>query len=48
MIPKPFSRVNVVYTPPTSVDAPSSREAESQAPTFDALLGEALAAAERG
>lgn len=48
MIPKPFSRVNVVYTPPTSVDAPSSREAESQAPTFEALLGEALAAAERG
>jgi len=48
MIPKPFSRVNVVYAPPTSVDAPSSREAESQASTFEALLGEALAAAERG
>ena len=47
MIPKPFSRVNVVYTPPTTVTATSTRDAEAEAPRFEALLGEAVAQAER-
>jgi lysophospholipid acyltransferase (LPLAT)-like uncharacterized protein len=47
MIPKPFARVNVVYTPATLVTAASSREAEEEAPRFEALLSEAITAAER-
>ena len=47
MIPKPFSRVNVVYTTPTCVAAVSAREAEDEAPKFEALMNDALAAAER-
>jgi lysophospholipid acyltransferase (LPLAT)-like uncharacterized protein len=47
MIPKPFSRVNVVYTAPTLVTAATTREAEAEAPRFEALLGEAIAQAER-
>ena len=47
LIPKPFSRVNVVYTPPTTVTATSTRDAEAEAPRFEALLGEAVSQAER-
>jgi len=47
MIPKPFARVNVVYTPPTHVTATSAREAEDEAPRFEGLLTDAIAAAER-
>jgi lysophospholipid acyltransferase (LPLAT)-like uncharacterized protein len=47
MIPKPFSRVNVVYTAPTCVNATSARDAEDEAPRFEALLTDAIAAAER-
>ena len=47
MIPKPFSRVNVVYTMPTMVAATSAREAEEEAPKFEGLIGEAIAMAER-
>jgi lysophospholipid acyltransferase (LPLAT)-like uncharacterized protein len=38
MIPKPFARVVVRYTPPMRVQATSAREAEAEAP----LLGAAL------
>jgi len=47
MIPKPFSRVNVVYTAPTTLTASSAREAEDEAPRFEALLSAAIAEAER-
>ena len=47
MIPKPFSRVNVVYTTPTCVAATSSRDAEDEAPKFESLLDDAIAEAER-
>ena len=47
MIPKPFARVNVVYTAATPVTATSVREAEDEAPRFEALLSDAIAAAER-
>jgi len=47
MIPKPFSRVNVVYTVPTLVTATSAREAEGEAPKFEALIGDAVVEAER-
>ncbi len=47
MIPKPFSRVNVTYTTPTPVVAASAREAEDEAPRFEALLSDAIAASER-
>jgi lysophospholipid acyltransferase (LPLAT)-like uncharacterized protein len=47
MIPKPFSRVQVAYTLPTSVVATSAREAEGEAPRFESLLNHALAEAER-
>ena len=47
MIPKPFSKVNVIYTMPTSVLATSARDAEAEAPRFEALLGDAVAEAER-
>ena len=47
MIPKPFSRVNVVYTAATKVIAASAREAEDEAPRFESLLEDAIAIAER-
>jgi len=47
MIPKPFARVSVAYTVPTTVTAPSARDAEAEAPRFEALLGEAIAMAAR-
>lgn len=47
MIPKPFSRVTVVYTAPTCVNATSARDAEEEAPRFEALLSDAISAAER-
>jgi lysophospholipid acyltransferase (LPLAT)-like uncharacterized protein len=47
MIPKPFARVTVVYTEPTLVTASSAREAEEQAPRFEALLSDVIMAAER-
>jgi len=47
MIPKPFSRVQVAYTLPTTVAATSAREAEGEAPRFESLLNHALAEAER-
>ena len=46
-IPKPFSRVNVVYTAPTTVTASSARDAEDEAPRFEALLSAAIDEAER-
>lgn len=47
MIPKPFSRVSVAYTEPTLVTAASAREAEAQAPEFEALIANVIAVAER-
>lgn len=47
MIPKPFARVNVVYTSATFVTAASAREAEEQAPRFESLLTEVIEVAER-
>lgn len=47
MIPKPFARVNVVYTPATLVTATSARGAEEEVPRFETLLSDAIAAAER-
>ena len=47
MIPKPFSRVQIAYTVPTTVAASSAREAEREAPRFESLLNHALAEAER-
>jgi lysophospholipid acyltransferase (LPLAT)-like uncharacterized protein len=47
MIPKPFSRVRIAYTMPTTVAASSAREAEGEAPRFESLLNHALAEAER-
>jgi lysophospholipid acyltransferase (LPLAT)-like uncharacterized protein len=47
MIPKPFSRVDVVYSAPTFVTAGSPREAENEAPRFEALIGDAIERAER-
>jgi len=47
MIPKPFSRVQIAYTLPTSVAAASAREAEGEAPRFESLLNDALAEVER-
>lgn len=46
MIPKPFSRVDVVYTPPTVPAGSSPREAEEEAPKFEALLDGVIAVAE--
>jgi lysophospholipid acyltransferase (LPLAT)-like uncharacterized protein len=48
MIPKPFSRVNVTYSEPTLVTAASAREAEADAPRFEALIDGVIAMAERG
>jgi len=48
MIPKPFARVNVVYTAATHVNATSARGAEDEAPRFESLLTDAITAAERG
>ena len=47
MIPKPFATVNVAYTAATIVTAPSAREAEDAAPRFEALINDAIIAAER-
>lgn len=47
MIPKPFARVNVAYTAATLVTASSARDAEAEAPRFEALLTDAITAAER-
>jgi lysophospholipid acyltransferase (LPLAT)-like uncharacterized protein len=47
LIPKPFATVNVVYAPATCVTATSSREAEDEAPKFETLINDAIAAAER-
>ena len=47
MIPKPFSRIRIAYTAPTSVIAASSREAEDEAPRFEGLLSDVIAVAER-
>ena len=47
MIPKPFCRLRIVYTPATFVSAASAREAEEEAPKFESLLTDAIAAAER-
>jgi lysophospholipid acyltransferase (LPLAT)-like uncharacterized protein len=47
MIPKPFSRVHIVYTSPTRVTATSARGAAEEASKFEALMTEALAEAER-
>ena len=47
MIPKPFSRVQIAYTLPTSVATASAREAEGEAPRFESLLNDAFAEAER-
>lgn len=47
MIPKPFTRVNVVYSTPTLVSSASARDAEAEAPRFEALIGDTISAAER-
>ena len=47
MIPKPFTRVHIVYSAPTLVTAGSPREAENEAPRFEALIGDAIERAER-
>lgn len=47
MIPKPFARVRVTYTAPTRVAAASARDAEAEAPRFEELLSDAIAASER-
>jgi len=47
MIPKPFTRVDVVYSTPTLVTAGSPREAENEAPRFEALIGDVIERAER-
>lgn len=47
MIPKPFTRVTVAYSAPTLVAAASPREAEAEAPTFEALVGHTIGVAER-
>ena len=47
MIPKPFTRVDVVYSAPTLVTANSPREAENEAPRFEALIDDAIERAER-
>lgn len=47
MIPKPFTRVDVVYSAPTLVTAGSPREAENEAPRFETLIGDAIERAKR-
>jgi lysophospholipid acyltransferase (LPLAT)-like uncharacterized protein len=47
MIPKPFTRIDVVYSAPTLVNASSPREAEAEAPRFETLLGDTIDRAER-
>jgi lysophospholipid acyltransferase (LPLAT)-like uncharacterized protein len=47
MIPKPFARIDVVYSAPTYVTAASPREAEDEAPRFECLIGETIDRAER-
>ena len=47
MIPKPFARVDVVYSAPTLVTAASPREAEAEAPRFEALISDTIDRAER-
>jgi len=47
MIPKPFTRVDIVYSAPTLVTASSPRGAENEAPRFEALIGDAIERAER-
>ena len=47
MIPKPFSRVHVIYSEPLLVTAASARDAEAEAPRFEALIDDAVAMAER-
>ena len=47
MIPKPFSRIRIVYTAPTTVMAASARGAEEEAPRFEGLLSDVIAVAER-
>ena len=47
MIPKPFTRVDIVYSDPTLVTAASARDAEAEAPKFEALLGDLIDRAER-
>lgn len=45
LIPKPFARVTIAYGPPTIAQAPTAREAVSQAPRFEALMAQTNAAA---
>jgi len=40
LIPKPFARVTVAYGEPTQVEAERSREAASEAPSFQKLMEE--------
>jgi lysophospholipid acyltransferase (LPLAT)-like uncharacterized protein len=46
MIPKPFTRVDIVYTPATIAAGSSPREAEEEAPKFEALIDGVIAVAE--
>ena len=46
MIPKPFTRIDIVYTAATTVTAGAARDAEAEAPKFEALLDNAIAVAE--
>ena len=42
MIPKPFARVTIAYGDPTKVSATSPREAATEGPRFEALMGDAV------
>ena len=46
MIPKPFTRIDIVYSAPTVVAAGSARDAEAEAPKFEALIDATITAAE--
>ena len=48
MIPKPFTRVDVVYTAATVAGGDSPRDAEDEVPKFEALIDGAIAVAEGG
>jgi lysophospholipid acyltransferase (LPLAT)-like uncharacterized protein len=45
LIPKPFARITVAYGPPTRVTAATAREAPAEAPKFEQLMAETVAAA---
>jgi hypothetical protein len=46
--PEAIQQGEIVYSAPTFLSATSAREAEAEAPRFEALIGEAVVEAERG